>query len=236
MGALDGKRVIITGASRGIGLATAERFLREGAEVIGVARNAGNLSAAEEKLKPLGEFVPVLGDVTDKATAEKVESTARERWGAVDLLINNAGIGSGNKSMVTSDLEDLERVMAVNVLGAHYMTHVLVPLLKKGDDPRVINVSSGAGRIINSEESKASIACYRLSKHTLDGMTVLYANALKRKVSVVALGPGYIRTDMTGGEGHEDPDAAAQRLLDAALLPFEVTGTYVRGSEIVGWP
>jgi NAD(P)-dependent dehydrogenase (short-subunit alcohol dehydrogenase family) len=89
-------------------------------------------------------WTTLLADVADPKAATRIASAVKRRWGALDLLLNNAGISPGGSSFATEREGDLERTLAVNVLAVHRLTRALLPLLKKGRRPRVVNVSSGA--------------------------------------------------------------------------------------------
>jgi NAD(P)-dependent dehydrogenase (short-subunit alcohol dehydrogenase family) len=234
-GKLKGRRVVVTGASRGVGFQVAKRFLAEGAQVLGVARNAGNLARASRAFKSYGKaFSTLLADVGTPAAGRKVAAAVRRRWGALDLLINNAAVNPGGKPFAAEGEHELDETLRINVVGPHRMTRALLPLLRRGRQPRVVNVSSGAGseRSINDGSGMAS---YRLSKYALNGLTKLYAAQLKGKVSVVAMDPGWVKTDMGGPDAPDSPLLSAERALAIALLPFTVTGTYQEGRKVSGW-
>ncbi|MEK7766189.1 MAG: SDR family NAD(P)-dependent oxidoreductase [bacterium] len=235
MGKLKGKRVVITGVSRGVGFQIAMRFLAEGAQVLGVARNAANLARAARELRAYGKVCGfVRADVGTPAAGRKVAAAAKRRWGAVDLLINNAAVSPGGKPFAHEGEHELDETLRINVVGPHRMTRALLPLLLKGRRPRVVNVSSGAGSEWSITHG-AGMASYRLSKYALNGLTKLYALQLKGKVSVVAMDPGWVKTDMGGPDAPDSPRLSAERALVIALLPFKVTGTYQVGAKVSGW-
>src|SRR3982751_5643010 len=136
---LSGRRIVLTGASRGIGRESVEVLAREGAEIIGVARN-------EAKLAELGAQFPsfhgLTGDITDKALGPRIAEAVQRRWGALDVLVNNAAVQNYNAGFHDEPLDTLEQNLATNVLGAHWLTHALLPLLLAGKEPRIVNVSS----------------------------------------------------------------------------------------------
>lgn len=232
---LKGRRVVITGVSRGVGFEVAKRFLAEGAEVLGVARNKRNLAKATRTLKRWAKtYGSVLADVGTPRAARKVAAAAKRRWGAVDVLLNNAAVSPGGKPFAKEGEHELAETLLINVVGPHRMTRALLPLLLKGHEPRVINVSSGAGSD-HSVTTGTGMASYRLSKFALNGLTKLYAAQLKGKVSVVAMDPGWVKTDMGGPQAPDSPTLSAERALAIALLPFEVTGTYQVGAKTAGW-
>lgn len=234
-GKLTGKRVVITGVSRGIGFEIALRFLDEGAEILGVARNRINLKKAERTLSAFGKaYSSVLADVTKQFSMAKIKRAVQRRWGALDLLINNAGIGISQGTLADQPDGILERTLRTNVLAPYHLTRALLPLLRKGRRPRVINVSSGAGSF-HSVSHGNNMASYRLSKFVLNGMTMLFATHLAGKISVVAMDPGWVRTDMGGAHAPDLPTLSAERALAITLLPAGITGKYLAGDQIKGW-
>ncbi len=234
-GMLKGMRVVVTGASRGVGFEVAQRFLLEGAQVLGVARNRVNLAHADRRLKAFGKsWGTLLADLSVPASAGRVAAAVRRRWGALDLLLNNAGVNSGGAAFAAEREGDLERTLATNVLAVHRLTRALLPLLRRGRRPRVVNVSSGAGSR-HSIETSAAMSSYRASKWALNGVTRLWANELKGKVSVVMMDPGWVKTDMGGPSAPDSPTLSAQRSVEIALLPFKVTGTYQAGKISHTW-
>src|SRR5688500_10667480 len=143
---LNRRRVVVTGASRGVGYQIVRRFLADGAQVLGVARNRKNLAKADREFRAYGKaWSCVLADVGMPVGAKLVGRAARRRWSAVDLLINNAAINLGHDSLERAKPDDLETTLRTNLLGPNRLIRALLPLLRKGKQPRVINVSSGAG-------------------------------------------------------------------------------------------
>src|SRR4051812_7118169 len=110
---LAGRRIVLTGASRGIGREAVELFSAEGAEIIGIARDEAKLGALAEKFP---NFLPLVGDITDRGLGARVESAVRQRWGAFDVLINNAAIQNFNAGFHDEPLDTLENNFLTNVL------------------------------------------------------------------------------------------------------------------------
>lgn len=234
-GKLEGRRVVLTGVSRGVGFEVAKKFLDEGALVLGVARNRAHLAKANTQLKRYGKsYSAVLADIGNPACARRIRDAAAKRWGAVDLLVNNAGVNPGAKTFLDEGDKDLEDTFRVNVMGPYRLTRALLPLLRKGREPRVINVSSGAGSV-HSVTTGDGMSSYRLSKFALNGLTSLFATHLKGKVSCVMMDPGWVRTDMGGRQAPDLPTLSAERALEIALLPADVTGKYLVGAKVGGW-
>jgi len=226
---LTGRRIVLTGASRGIGREAVELFSAHGAEVIGIARD-------EEKLRELAARFPNLqtltGDITDRGLGARVASAVEQRWGGFDVLINNAAIQNFNAGFHDEPLDTLEKNLLTNVLSVHWLTHALLPLLLAGNEPRIINVSSGAGKL-DVLKSEPNMPAYRLSKFALNGLSILYAGDLKGKVAVNALDPGWLKTDLGGPNAPGEPVDGARRLLELLSQPFEVTGGFWYGAEAI---
>jgi NAD(P)-dependent dehydrogenase (short-subunit alcohol dehydrogenase family) len=224
---LLGRRIVLTGASRGIGREAVELFSAEGAEIIGVARD-------EAKLRELAgrfpNFFPLVGDITDRGLGARVVSAVHQRWGALDVLINNAAIQNYNAGFHDEPLDTLENNFLTNVLSVHWLTHALLPLLSGGSEPRIVNVSSGAGKL-DVLKSEPNMPAYRLSKFALNGLSILYAGDLKGKIAVNALDPGWLKTDLGGPNAPGEPRDGAQRLLELLQKPFAVTGGFWYGAE-----
>src|SRR5689334_12292129 len=180
MARLTGRRVVLTGASRGVGRETVKLFCAEGAELIGVARDTARLEALAREYPA---FMPVTGDITDRGLGKRLAAAVKERWGACDLLINNAAIQEYNAGFHAEPLDALERNLTTNVLSAQWLIHALLPLLEQGVEPRIINVSSGAGKL-DAVRGEPSMPAYRLSKLLLNGLSLSYAADLKGQVAV----------------------------------------------------
>ncbi len=227
MNRLNGRRILLTGASRGIGYEAVKLFIGEGAQILGVARNGERLAALEAEFEG---FKGIVGDITDRALAPRLADAVAARWGALDLLINNAAIQSWNKGFHDEPVDLLEKNIVTNVLSAHWLTNALLPMLLKGREPRIINVSSGAGQL-EVLRSDATMPAYRLSKLALNGLTALYAGDLKGRVAVNALDPGWLKTDLGGPNAPGEPPDGAMRMLVLATKPFAVTGGFWYGAE-----
>ena len=121
----------------------------------------------------------------------------------------------------------LEAHFKINVLAAHWLTHALLPMLLKGREPRIINVTSGAGTF--SALQDPSMPAYRLTKFALNGMSILYAADLTGKVAVNVMDPGWLKTDLGGPNAPGEPPDGAVRMLQVATLPFTATGKFWYG-------
>ncbi|MBV9946395.1 MAG: SDR family NAD(P)-dependent oxidoreductase [Myxococcales bacterium] len=229
---LEGRRVLLTGVSRGVGLETAKRFLTEGARVLGVARDKARLARGAEVLGRLGDFVPEAADLTDPGAAPRIADAVQKRWGALDVLLNNAAIlVDTGKSFETEPAGTFESTLEANLVAPFRLTSALLPLLRRGSEPRIIHVGSGAGTFEGVRQQ--GIASYRLSKWALNGLTILQATQLKGEIAVNAFDPGWVKTDLGGPNAPGDPKDSAEGALAVATLAFEVTGKFWKdGREI----
>lgn len=233
MPALAGRRILITGVSRGVGLETARLFLAEGAEILGVARDPERLARAERELDAGSRLSVLAADVSEKETPARVARAVRERWGALDVLFNNAGvqIDGDTRGISTGSEAVLEASMAVNLMAPYRLSRALLPALLAGHEPRIVNVSSGAGNLASM--TMTDIPTYRLSKWALNGLTLLLAGELAGKVAVNAFDPGWVKTDLGGARAPGVATESAQGALLLVTLPFDVRGKFWKdGAEI----
>ncbi len=163
---IHGLRVIITGASSGIGRALAVELARQGARLILTARRADRLQSLLAELTSLPDRVAIVaGDITDPATHQRLMATATREFGGLDVLVNNAGIGAIGPFM-EADETRLRRIMEVNFFAPLAMTRAAVPLLRDGVCPLIVNVSSVLGHRAVANKSE-----YCASKFALHGFS-----------------------------------------------------------------
>ena len=191
-----GKRVVITGAGRGIGLAIAKAFAREGAKVALISRNPTSCGAAAKEINAefpdSARFYPL--DVADYDAVQEVAQTIVADFGGLDILVNNAGV-TRDGLLMRMKSEDWDAVLDTNLKGAFNLVKALQRPLMKGTDPRIINISSVIGLIGNAGQAN-----YAASKAGLIGFTKSVARELAgRKLTCNAIAPGFISTDMTDG-------------------------------------
>lgn len=229
---LRNRRILLTGVSRGVGLASARLLLREGARVVGVARERARLESVREELAGLGDYYGICADLASEAAAETLRKEVASIFDGLDVIVHNAGVMLSHEPELSAEPEGkLEETLAINLLAPFRLTRALLPLLLKGDEPRVINVSSGAGTLSGMMEPK--IASYRLSKWALNGLTMLQAKEWAGKISVLAFDPGWVRTDLGGPNAPGIPEESAAGLLKTILLPPEVSGHFVKDGELL---
>lgn len=181
---LDGRVVLITGASEGIGAACAREFKRRGAKLVVLARSEQVLAVASE----VGGDA-VRGDVTQAAVREAAVETALKRHGRLDILVNNAGVGVYAPSHLGS-VEDVRAMFEVNLFAALEMTRLVAPVMKDQRDGMIVNVSSIAGKTPLPWFTMYSASKYALCAMT-DGQRIELA---PYNVRTIAVCPGYVRT------------------------------------------
>lgn len=182
--------VLITGANRGIGLELARQYAADGWQVIGTARRPD----AADDLSDLDVTIMQL-DVTDQASVDKLAADLDGR--TIDVLINNAGILAMTRSVAEIDIDEFNRVMAVNTVGPIRVTQALLPNLRAGETRKIINTSSVAGSI--SRKSNGGPYGYSESKAALNMFTRSLAAELRSEGFIcIVIHPGWVQTDMGG--------------------------------------
>jgi len=199
---LKGKKALITGGSKGIGKGIAAAFLKEGASVIICGRNEINLKAACNELGKLGRIEYIVADIANRDDIGVLAKSLGDKWGSLDVLVNNASI-LGERKPVSEYPEDVwEEVIHINLNAQFFVTKALLPLLKKSESGSIINVSSSVGR-----KGKKEWGAYAASKFGLEGLTQVLADELGEPgPRVNSVNPGGTRTDMRAGAyPDEDP-------------------------------
>lgn len=190
---LSGKVAVVTGASRGIGRSIALALAAQGAKVVASARNAEALAELTAEIKSSGgEALAVAGDVAIEDDANNLVKKAVEAFGQVDIFINNAGI-TRDGLLLRMKNEDWDAVLDTNLKGAFLCTRAVAKVMSKQRSGRIINISSVVGEMGNAGQAN-----YCASKAGLLGLTKSVARELaRRNVTVNAITPGFIVTDMT---------------------------------------
>jgi len=217
-------KVIVTGSNRGIGLELTRQYLGRGAHVVATARDPG--SAAElAALQGAGRLEIMALDVTDAAS---VAALARAIGDApVDVLINNAGVYGKHGSLADVDFEDALRTIDTNAIGALRVSAALIPNLVRGQDKKLVSITSGMGSI--DDNTSGGAYGYRMSKAALNmAMRSLAADLKGDGVTVVAVNPGWVQTDMGGrGAPTKVEDSAAKIIALIERIGLAESGSFL---------
>lgn len=194
LGDLAGRAAVVTGAASGIGLAVSEAFLAAGMRVLMTDRDEARLAEESGRLAAAGEVHALVVDVTDPESVERAAATAVERFGALNVAVNNAGIVLGGNSWELS-LEDWHRVIDVNLFGVIHGIHAFVPrIIASGEPGWVVNTASMA-----AVRAVPGIAPYTATKHGVLGISDVMRKELEiacAPIGVSVVMPGGIRTNM----------------------------------------
>ena len=192
---LAGRVVIITGGTRGIGLASARLLAEDGASVVVSGRDAGRLEAVTRELEAAGKAIlSVAADVAKREDADRLVEAAREGFGRIDVLVNNAGM-TRDQLLVRMKDDDWDQVLDTNLRGVFLMTRAVGKVMMRQRSGRIINVSSTAGIMGNAGQVN-----YSAAKAGVIGLTKAAARELAHwNILVNAVAPGLIETDMSAG-------------------------------------
>ena len=229
---LSGKLALVTGASRGIGAATAEELAQAGAHVILVARTAAALEAVEERIHDGGGSATIAPlDLTDGESIGKLAVAVAERWGKLEVLVLNAAMLGSLTPVQDIDPKEYSRLLSLNLLAPQALLAAFDPLLRKADHADVVALTSSVGA-----EPRAFWGAYGSSKAALETLLGAYADetAFTKRIRVHIVDPGATRTRMRAlafpGEEPESvkaPEVVGRAILDRLLSPA-ATGEKVR--------
>jgi NAD(P)-dependent dehydrogenase (short-subunit alcohol dehydrogenase family) len=234
------KTALVTGANKGIGFAIAKALGTAGFTVAVGARDDIRRDAAVAKLREEG--VDAFGVALDVTSGESVAAAAmmiERTTGRLDVLVNNAGIGgqmdNGAQDPTTLDLDVVRTVLETNVFGVVRVTNAMLPLLRKSESPRIVNMSSNMGSL--TLQTGYVMAAYAPSKSMLNSLTTQYARQLiDTNVIVNAACPGYVATDFTGHNAPRTPEQGATIALRLATLPDDgPRGGFFDDEGVVPW-
>jgi 3-oxoacyl-[acyl-carrier protein] reductase len=222
MGFLENQVAIVTGASRGIGRAIAVALASEGAKV--VVNYASSASAAEAVVAEINsldngsEAIAVPADVSKEAEVDSLIKSAIDKWGRVDVLVNNAGI-TRDTLLLRMKLEDWQSVIDLNLTGVFLTSRAIAKIMLKQKSGRIINIASVSGLMGNAGQGN-----YSAAKAGVIGFTKTVAKELaSRGITVNAVAPGFIATDMTADLKNTEE-----------ILKFIPLGRYGQPEEIAG--
>lgn len=213
MNSLNGKIALVTGASRGIGRAIAQTLAKNGATVVGTATSESGAQAIEQDLQTLNPACRgLLLNVADAAQTDAVMAQIEKELGAVNILVNNAGITRDNLTMRMKD-EEFDDVIATNLRGVFRLSRAVMRGMMKARTGRIINISSVVAQMGNLGQAN-----YAAAKGGVEAMTRALAKELgSRNITVNAVAPGFIATDMTQALGDGAIDALQSQIPLARL-------------------
>ena len=214
---LLGKVALVTGASRGIGRAIAAAYAQNGASVFACGRNADDLGVALREIRHAGGVIDgVAGDVSRAHDVESIVGKTVQRFGTIDVLVNNASILGPREPIAKYPLAAWDEVMQINLTGVFLITRAVLPIMLEGKSGSIINVTSGVGR-----RGKARWGAYAVSKAGLEGLTQVLADEVNQAgIRVNSVNPAATRTQMR---------AQAYPAEDSLVLPTpdEITPVFV---------
>lgn len=235
---------LITGANKGIGFETARQLGQQGIHVIIGARDTARGEEAVQKLAEMDvEATFVQLDVTDEESIARAAQSVVETFGRLDILINNAGISGGNANTPSDiSLAVMRTVYNINVFGVVAVTKAMLPLLRKSQAGRIVNVSSGLGSITlasdrNNEFFQYNNLQYQSSKAALNAITVEFAKELAgTTIKVNAADPGFTDTDFNNHRGYRSVEQAATVIVHLATLDEDgPTGSFQDENGNIPW-
>jgi NAD(P)-dependent dehydrogenase (short-subunit alcohol dehydrogenase family) len=237
------KVALITGANKGIGFETARQLARLGITVLLGARDSKRGRQAVESLRGEGlEVRLVVLDVTDQSTIEAAAAQIEREFGRLDILVNNAGVFLEKQPASECQLENLRRTFETNFFGAFAVTKALLPLIRKAEAGRIVNLASDLASLGNTSDPRWALYehvyfAYASSKVAINAMTVALAKDLRdTPIKVNSADPGFTATDMNGHSGPKQPEQAALVPVQLATLPPDgPTGGFFDENGPVPW-
>ncbi len=240
------KIALVTGANKGIGFETVRQLAAQGIAVLLGARDEKRGSEAAEKLKSEGLDVQYLHlDVNNTASQESAAKFIADKFGKLDILVNNAGVAHDYRVPASQGtLEQWRATFETNVFNLVSLTQELLPLIKKSDAGRIVNLTSILGSLTLNTDPKSPIAvasnsgtAYNASKAALNMFTVHMANELKgTSIKVNAAHPGWVKTDMGGEQAPMELADGAKTSVWLATLPEDgPTGGYFHLGQTLPW-
>ena len=238
------KIALITGANKGIGKEIARQLGLQGMTVLIGARDIGRGSEAADELKKMGITAHAVQiDVTAEPSIEAAAQAVERDYGRLDVLVNNAGVSlDAMNAPSTVDVDILRRTYETNVFGVFAVTKAMLPLLRKSEAGRIVNLSSGLGSLTQNSDpayiyGAVKPVAYNSSKAALNMITVIFAAELKdTAIKVNAADPGYTATDLNHHSGPRTVEQGATVAVRLATLPDDgPTGGYFDEDGVVPW-
>ena len=226
---LRGKTAVITGGTKGIGLAIAESLLRNGTSVFICGRGKRDLAAALDRLRAIGDAAGETCDVRSEDQVRQMLAEAERVFGGVDILVNNAGIGIMGKTVEEISGDEFRQTIETNLLGVFYACHHAIPMMKRRGGGYIFNISSLAG-----QNAHPKMAAYNASKFGLNGFSeALMQEVRQDNIKVSYICPGSVNTYFGGDTPSDDkawqlqPEDIAQTVIsllemDPRALPSKI--------------
>lgn len=223
---MDRKVAFVTGANKSIGLEVVRALAARGMVVYLGSRDAAAGEEAARSLAGTGDVRPVHLDLMDAPTLSAAIDRIAAEQGRLDALVNNAGIAPGGGGAEACPREQIDIAMQTNALGPARLIQLAVPLLRKSDAPRVVNVTSRAGSFVTLTNPYGPMAAapaipfaYSLSKTAANSMTVLFASDLKKyDIRVNAVCPGYVKSQVSRFMGTLTPEEGSRVVIKYATM------------------
>jgi len=241
----DKRVALVTGANQGVGLQVAKQLVAHGITVLVGSRDLSRGKAAAHEIGPGATALQL--DVTDQASIAAAAERIRNEFGRIDLLVNNAAISNTRKGNLSleeykkislasnASLDEIRAVWETNVFGVLAVYQAMLPLLRRSDDARIVNVSSGVGSLtVNADPSFHYRALYSpiypASKAALNAVTLAMMIELESTgIKVNLVSPGFTKTNLNGYEGTESVEEGSREVVRVALLgPSGPSGTFTR--------
>jgi NAD(P)-dependent dehydrogenase (short-subunit alcohol dehydrogenase family) len=220
------KTALVTGANKGIGHETARRFAKLGMTVLVGARDRQRGEAAVTRLRAISPDVHLVDiDVADEASVTRAAASVAERFGRLDILVNNAAIGGGSSAPSQQSISAMRALFESNVFGLIAATQAFLPLLAKSPAGRIVNMTSSLGSLQLSADPEHPVSAqmglfgYAASKTTIHAFTVRLAYELRKTPIKVNCGcPGYVATDLNQHSGPRTVEQGAEIVVRLATL------------------
>jgi NAD(P)-dependent dehydrogenase (short-subunit alcohol dehydrogenase family) len=229
----NGRVALVSGGNRGIGLEVCRQLSEQGVTVVIGSRDEERGRAAAEGLE--GNVVPHQLDVSDAESVDRMAAFLEDRFGRLDVLVNNAAISNDDgQSGVDADLGRVKEALEANLFGAWRLCEAAIPLMQRNGYGRIVNVSTGLAAL---EDMGGGSPGYRVSKTALNVLTRILASELRGSgILVNAVNPGWVQTEMGGSGATRSVEEGAEALVWAATLPNSgPTGGFFRDRSPVAW-
>ena len=232
---MEPKIALVTGGNRGVGFEICRQLARQGMKVILTARSIQKGGEAAKQLQAEGldaVFCPL--DVTSEKSIRQAAQFVKTNFGRLDILINNAGIqvDAGLKG-INADIDKIRETMETNVYGPLRLAQVLIPLMRRTDAGKIINISSRMGAL---HGMKGGAPGYRISKAALNAVTRILSTELEGTgITVNSVSPGHVRTALGGPDAPQSIEEGADTAVWLAVQDSPASGKFFRERGEFGW-